>query len=578
MTADSVVAMDLATLDELLSQTQNQPDMTYIRVRHVDDFILAQVGDEAALARPFKQDLTIEAVDGDHTFDTTHPITISGETFGFIELGLDISKLETLLQHAARQMLTVAGLEIILVGFFGFILGGLLTRQLKDLQAGAKRVAAGELGHMIKVKGKDELADTANSFNEMSQALAKLAHDLEDARKISDAKRQEAESVLENALESLYQGVLITDVDDNILYINQAFLQLYDLTDKHLTSVLNAHDLGQFIKGPKETLPLCTNTLETESMPVTQLDNGNHVMHSVRRMANGGVVFVDTDISDLMAAEERNRKLERDLLQSQKMESIGTLAGGIAHEINTPIQYIGDNLKFLGESCEDLLSIVEATEPTLSALPDEKREAIEEAMEEADVDFLRDELPDAIQQSIDGVKQVANIVLAMKEFAHPSSKEMTMVDLNRVIERSSAVCKNEWKSIAALDLQLDQSLPSIMALEGDLNQIMLNLIVNSAHAIEGAKVHNGHITVSTCHDETGVFLMVADNGPGVPFNIRKRIFDPFFTTKDVGKGTGQGLAITHDIIVNKHKGQINVTDNEEGGAKFVIKLPLEQAA
>lgn len=574
MTADSVVSMDLATLDALLAQTQDNPDIAYIRIQHSDGFALAQTGTQALLDRPFVADKALSDDPADPIFDTSYPITISEQTFGYIELGLDTSQLDLFLQNAARQMLSVAALEVVLVGFFGFILGGLLTRQLKDLQKGAQKVAAGDLGYTITVKGKDELADTANSFNEMSQSLAQLAQDLKDARRRSDAKRQEAEAVLENAIESLQQGVLVTDTQDQIIYINQAYLALYDITDKNLTSTLCAHDLRHFMKGPKDTLPLCHETPDTETMPITRLDNGRHIMHSVRQMANGGIVWVDTDISDLMDSQERNRKLEHDLLQSQKMESIGTLAGGIAHEINTPIQYIGDNLRFLGESCEDMLSVINSMDPILKTLPSDQAAPIHEAMEDADIDFLREELPQAIQQSSDGVKQVTNIVLAMKEFAHPSSKDKTPVNVNRVIERASVVCKNEWKSVTALDFDFDDKLPTIMALEGDLNQVMLNLIVNAAHAIEGADIEQGQITISTRHDDSSVYLVVADNGPGVPFNIRKRIFDPFFTTKDVGKGSGQGLAITHDIVVNKHHGQIKVSDNEGQGAKFVLQFPL----
>ncbi|MCW9036097.1 MAG: ATP-binding protein, partial [Rhodospirillales bacterium] len=238
---------------------------------------------------------------------------------------------------------------------------------------------------------------------------------------------------------------------------------------------------------------------------------------------------------------------------------------------------IGDNLKFMGEAVEDIMNVLK----NYSELAEETKEKdvglstvarCEEACEEADIEFLREELPQAVEQSIQGVRQVSKIVLAMKEFAHPSSKEKTLVDLNRVVERSISVCKSEWKSVAQLEMQLDKNIPQVMALEGDLNQVVLNLVVNAAHAIEEKSTDIGHITVSTKAVSDGVVLMVKDSGNGMPEEIKERIFDPFFTTKEVGKGSGQGLAISHDIIVNKHGGRIDVESTENEGTIFTVKL------
>ncbi|MCW9045852.1 MAG: HAMP domain-containing protein, partial [Alphaproteobacteria bacterium] len=203
MTADAVIATDLATLDELMAKTITNPDITYIRARNADGFVLSQSGDKEALGRDFIADKNIEDAHLDKTFDVRHEISLANEVFGYIELGVSTQTLEELLQKAEQRMFGVAAIEILLVGVFGFILGGILTRQLKSLQIGAKQVAKGKLGHTITVRGKDELADTAESFNEMSRALETYAVELKEARDHAIQKRALAESILEDAVESL---------------------------------------------------------------------------------------------------------------------------------------------------------------------------------------------------------------------------------------------------------------------------------------------------------------------------------------------------------------------------------------
>ena len=298
--------------------------------------------------------------------------------------------------------------------------------------------------------------------------------------------------------------------------------------------------------------------------------------------AQGGLINLissQQDITELKEAKNDHFQLKRELRQSQKLEALGSLAGGIAHEINTPIQYIGDNLRFVQEATEELMDIVDTQCQLLERIAAigvsaEIISNYQKEYEQKDVNFLRKELPLAAQQSIDGVQQVANIVSAMKEFTHPTQKEMAPVDINRVVERSVTVCRSEWKYLAELELSLDEGLPRILADEGSLNQVVLNLIVNAAHAIGEREMNMGQITIRTEQVDGQIRLSIKDTGVGNPDNIKHRIFEPFFTTKDAGQGTGQGLAIVHEVIVDRHGGKINVDSIFGKGTTVVIELPI----
>lgn len=583
MATDATLAMDLATLDELTAKTASNPGIVYVRVRHPSGRVLSERGDPASLRQPFQPDSDINAVGPDQTFDVAQEILVNNKSFGRIELGLSIKAFENLLSEAARYMSVVALIEIGLVGIFGFLLGRVLTTQLFALQKAARKVAEGELGYTVQVRGRDELADTALSFNAMSCALRDYAQDLKRARDQAEAKRLRAESLLQTAVESLPQGVVITDKNDRVMHLNQAFVDIYEITDEDLRNIQTCADVHRILQLVDNDAYICNPQSTQESVPTTMLSNGRYILHGYQALSIGGAVWVVTDITRLIEAEERSRKLERELLQSQKMESIGTLAGGIAHEINTPIQYIGDNLNFVGSSIDDIMELLNGYETLVKdagvgSLSESLIEQCRTRGENADIEFLRDELPKAVAQAIEGVQQVSNIVLAMKEFSHPSTKEKSPVDINRIVERALVICRNEWKSLAQMELHLAEDIPPFPAHESDLNQVVLNLIVNAAHAIADTAQGQGRIDVTTKCLPEGVTLVVQDNGCGIPDNIIKRIYDPFFTTKGVGKGSGQGLAICYDFVVNKHGGQIEVQSTPGEGTRFQVTLPVNELA
>lgn len=290
-----------------------------------------------------------------------------------------------------------------------------------------------------------------------------------------------------------------------------------------------------------------------------------------------GMILTITD-----STERKLATLQR--LQGQKMESIGQLAAGVAHEINTPIQFVGDNMRFLNDAFRDLSQAMAAYGQLLEAaragsVDEGLIKSTQAALATADVQYLNEEIPRAISQSLEGIARVADIVRAMKEFSHPDQGERKPTDINRAIQTTITVARNEYKYVADLVTDFDTSLPLVPCIAGEFNQVILNLVVNAAHAIGdviGKKGGKGTITVSTRGIDTWVEIRIRDTGTGIPESIRGKIFDPFFTTKGVGKGTGQGLYIAHTVISKKHGGTIEIETAVGQGTTFVIRLPLRQ--
>jgi PAS domain S-box-containing protein len=301
-----------------------------------------------------------------------------------------------------------------------------------------------------------------------------------------------------------------------------------------------------------------------------------------------GVMYADgvfSDITERRRFEEALRVSEEHLRRAQKLESIGQLAAGIAHEINTPMQYLGDNLRFIQDSFGELDSVLETSSRLLAAcqaegvLPELTNET-SAFVAAVDVEYLTEEIPKALQQSLEGVEHVSKIVRSMKDFAHPSFNK-TAADLNKAIEGTITVARNEWKYVADLVTDFDPTLPLVPCVVSEINQVVLNMVINAAHAIadvvgDGSR-GKGTIAVSTRHNARWAEIQISDTGTGIPEKVRERIFDPFFTTKEVGRGTGQGLAISH-AVVEKHQGTIEVETEMGHGTTFIIRLPLQESS
>lgn len=406
-------------------------------------------------------------------------------------------------------------------------------------------------------------------------------------RDITERKAAEAElQRLVTAVEHAPAMILIADSEGLIRYVNPAFevttgFERWEvigrspeslrtgLYDEGLTS-----DIWEEIMSGKTwtgTLPLRRKDgklceLETSISPIRDVTG-----------AITNFVEVSRDVSE-------QRLLEDELAQARKLESIGQLAAGIAHEINTPTQYVADNTRFLRDAFSSLDTLTRAFIELLPAcrragVPEHQIVDLERAIEDADLDYLIEETPRAIGQSLEGLDHVAKIVSAMKEFSHPSV-EKTPTDLNRAIQSTITVATNEWKYVAEMETDFDPGLPIIPCVPGEFNQVILNMIVNAAHAIaekQGlAGGERGRISVSTRLVDDEAEIVIEDNGTGIPEDIVGRIFDPFFTTKQVGKGTGQGLCIAHNAIVKRLGGTLSVESQIGIGTRFIIRLPVAE--
>lgn len=291
------------------------------------------------------------------------------------------------------------------------------------------------------------------------------------------------------------------------------------------------------------------------------------------------VLRVNRILREQHMREELDR-LQQEYTHAQKLESIGQLSAGIAHEINTPIQYIGDNASFLKDGYQDLNRLIDQFFKLLDAA---KQRGLDRALvreteaviDDVDVDFIRQEFPAAIDQTLDGVKKIRDIVKAMKFFSHPGDQTHQTVTLNRNIETAVLISKNEWKYTADVILDLDPDLPEIACNPSEINQVLLNLIINASHAVAemAKKEKKGRIRVTSRGLDDRIEITIQDNGHGIPGDIRDKIFDPFFTTKPAGQGTGQGLSIARTIIESRHGGTLGFTSNAGNGTTFVLGFP-----
>jgi signal transduction histidine kinase/DNA-binding response OmpR family regulator len=276
--------------------------------------------------------------------------------------------------------------------------------------------------------------------------------------------------------------------------------------------------------------------------------------------------------------------LERDLYQAQKLEAIGQLTAGIAHELNSPIQYIGDNIRFLKDSLADITDLLNTYDRFWQELldngsvPQEMNRDLAKARDDADIAYLTGEIPKTFDQSLEGVQRVEKIVRAMKDFSHPGEEEKTLSNINTILQTTATICRNEWKYVAELETDLAAELPPIPCYAAEIGQVFLNIIVNGAHAIEefteNGKRGLGKITLRTGQVGDRVRIWIQDSGGGIPQEIQDRVFEPFFTTKERGKGTGQGLAIAHRVVVDRHQGFLSFEAERGKGTTFIIDLPM----
>ncbi|MCK4303334.1 MAG: PAS domain S-box protein [Candidatus Eisenbacteria sp.] len=414
-----------------------------------------------------------------------------------------------------------------------------------------------------------------------STELARLQHEL--------AVTRNELSRLQAALDGAFDAVLITDSSGQVDYVNSAFGALFghtldSLRKSGLDSIHSDSAAARSIWAAIQRLEQWSGKVQLRTQAGRDFPADLHAAPIPSKdLKMGGMLLCVKDLTAL-------KTMERQLLQAQKLQSIGQLASGIAHELNTPTQYVGDNLRFMDEATADIFQLLEAYEKLLSSaraagVDADRISAVESAIEDADVEYLREEVPKAIQQALEGTQRVTTIVQAMKEFSHPGTGQKQAIDLSHAIRSTITVATNRWKYAAKMEVDFDPDLPAVPCLAGEVNQTVLNLIVNAADAIVEAipegSTELGLIKVTTKHNAPWAEIRIQDSGPGIPKEIQDRVFDPFFTTKKVGEGSGQGLAISYVAIVEKHGGTLTFESEEGQGTTFIIRLPLspsEQSA
>jgi PAS domain S-box-containing protein len=467
-------------------------------------------------------------------------------------------------------------LALFLIYLLLWYLHNLTTRRVTE--AVRRQQQQKEQSDMLERMVRERTAELESSHQELSQTIARL---------------RESERRFQTTFEQAAVGMAIVGPDGKLLQVNRRLCEIVGYTGDELVK-LRVQDITH----PEDLPP----DLEAfRALRSGHIADYSRCKRYIRK--DGEIVWIKLavatvrdeagpldylvaayeDITQAKRAELALQEMEIELGHAHKLEAVGQLAAGIAHEINTPAQFVGDGVHFLKEAFAGYQRLVVpyqraveilATGGGQEALLSEIR-AIEE---EIDLSYLDANVPGSFESCQDGISRITTIVRAMKEFAHPDQREKASADLNQALLTTLAVTKSEYKYVADVVTELGD-LPPVPCHVGDLNQVFLNLIVNAAHAIGdvvGQSGTRGTIRITTLQEGDLARIDIADTGSGIPEAIRHRIFDPFFTTKGVGKGTGQGLSIARSIVVTKHRGSLTVESEVGKGATFTIRLPIEE--
>ena len=497
-----------------------------------------------------------------------------------------------------RREVAIASLIGVSIALCALILGHLtsrrIARRVARISHAADRMAGGDLPHLaLDDRAQDEIGTLARSFNLMVGKLKRVSDEnaqlvaterarLEDLVRARTQELEQSKEMFRLMAQSTKAIPFTLDLTRGCFtYIGAAGLVGLEVPDSRLQDPgaldrVMPRELNQEIRQRFD---------ESASGPfefVTPLANaaGHHA--DVRWTGtcdfSGGTKTLRglmLDITDL-------RRMARELAAAQKLESVGRLAAGVAHEINTPVQFVSDSVEFVRASMLDLSKVVAAYRELQKAVNSRQDSAAAarlaiEVEQAVDLDYILENAPLAIESAVEGLGRIATIVRSMKEFAHPDQGEKTLADLNQAIRSTLVIAHNEYKYVAELETDF-ADLPQVECHLGEINQVVLNLLVNAAHAITDVVKDSGNrgkLSVRTRLDGNAIEIAISDTGTGIPAAVRDKIFDPFFTTKEVGKGTGQGLALAHSVVVSKHGGTLRFETQMGKGTTFFVRLPID---
>jgi signal transduction histidine kinase len=493
-TKNAFLSYDLASLDADVSEILTNPNISYVKVKDKLGNVFVEKGDEVALSRPFEADLSVSEAD-DGVYDTRAPIMVGSTLYGYVEIGLNIASVTDSISRVRNWTVTLALMEFVLVGLCSYLLGSFLMSQLQQLLQGAKH-----LGEAVKnkdykevfvpVRGKDELSELAEAFN---QLVERLKEEYEQRQRAQD-ELKELNTLLEEKV-------------------------------KDRTSLLNQKNY--------------------------QLEETN---------------------KDLKEAQVQ-------LLQAEKMASVGQLAAGVAHEINNPVGFVSSNISTLSEYVATYQMIFSQIQVVIDQKDENKRAAslieLEKMLGNQDMAFINEDISDLLSDSREGLQRVAEIVKGLKLFSRVDSDQMQKHNINDCVRTTLAMVNNQLKYICTVETHLGR-IPDVEMNVGKISQVITNLLINAGQAIE-ATGKNGRIIITTCTVGEFVELRVEDSGCGIPPSHLDKLFNPFFTTKPEGQGTGLGLSISFGIA-QEHGGMLSATSTEGDGSTFTLALPINSVS
>jgi PAS domain S-box-containing protein len=476
---------------------------------------------------------------------------------------------------------------------------------------------SGDLADRVPVKGKDELSSLANEINEMLRSLEvadyKLRHSRDELEKLIEDRTEELVQVNldlkheinehelgRKALSEAYNEIhlIISSISSMMVGVdNNGLVTLWNNVAGKMLGLSSSDVIGldffslpihwnweAIIKNAAECVKNNRNIRMDDVMLENQAEQTRILGITLTPLMlkdkeHPGFLLIGADITE-------RRLLEQQVVQSNKLEAIGRLAAGVAHEINTPTQLVGSNLRFLGEQLVTFLMRLDpSTQPNEALMIGTSTHGTGRISEKdstiAQIEYFRQEAPKAIEQSLEGIERISHIVNAMRYFTHPGGENKEIANLNQIIQNAISLSRNEWKNVAEIKTELEADLPNVECLPIELSQVVLNTIMNAIHAIQDALDEQpekiGQIVITSRQLGELIEMRITDNGTGIPKEIQNKIFDPFYTTKDIGRGTGQGLAIAYTVIVKKHGGTLEFESEVGRGTSFIIHLPRKAA-
>lgn len=493
-TKNAFLSYDLASLDADVSEILTNPNIAYVKVKDKDGNVFVEKGNQEALSRDFIADNSVSEAD-DGIYDTRAPIMVGNTLYGYVEIGLNIASVTESVSRVKSWTVTLALLEFILVGLCSYLLGSFLMLQLRQLHEGARHLGEAVKSNdykevFVPVRGKDELSELAEAFNQLVERL-----------KEENEQRQRAQDELKEL-----NTLLEEKVQDRTSLLNQKNFQLQEAN-----------------KDLKET--------------------------------------------------------QVQLLQAEKMASVGQLAAGVAHEINNPVGFVGSNIATLSEYVATYQMIFSQINTALEAKDEKTRNTalgeLEKMLANQDMAFINEDISELLADSQEGLHRVAEIVKGLKLFSRVDSDQMQQHNINDCVRTTLAMVNNQLKYICTVETHLGR-VPDVTMNVGKISQVITNLLINAGQAIE-ATGKNGRIVITTCTVNNFVELRVEDSGCGIPASHLDKLFNPFFTTKPEGQGTGLGLSISFGIA-QEHGGSLSATSIEGESSTFTLMLPIDSDA